>query len=1198
MDTPEELERSALQGFVQELRALLPAAREAVQRAAAQADAAAVREAQRQVHLLAAAASLLSLPALGAVAASLEQAIALVGTAGAEPHQAAAHLAGQLLEALDLAASADIDLQAGAAEQLTPILEAARARLAELAGPPEPDRTPAEPPAQSHAEPVLAESPEPEGRPVHEEAPATGWDFALDPEPDEPAAALDVAALLGALAPAARQPPAPETGLRQSGQAQAVAQGTAAPAPAGPEDEPVPAADIDVLAIFGDEARTLLAEARVLFEQLSRVPGSADLQYELERALHTLKGAAAMVGIEPLREAARVAEGCAAGLRDVPAGRRDRALAELQAAIDALEQHVAALPGGPEPQAGAPPAAVTDQEPAPVAAPLPQPAPALPPDTPESDATRYPEAAAPGAQAVPAPDPELLEVFLSEAREHLAVMTLNLMALEQDPADQERLAELRRAAHTLKGAAAATGFGAIAAYCHSIEDALAAAVERGGTCDLRLIAALSQGMATLEQLLQQAAAGAASAPGEIVPPFVYEPEPVAAESAPQSSGPTGEQGSSPDTPARAEPEQPAPRPVAARRAPAARSARRGAGSSVRVPVQRLETALTRAGELTVATTAQTQRLAHLVRMLGELRLMAERLSRLGRRFERQFEAYELILQDLTAGKAAPRAPWADRAAGPALTAAFDPLELDRYTELHRFGRELIEIGADVAALHRELAAAARDLASLTAQQQRRALELQDGLVATRLASLEALFGRLYRSTRALAEQLGKRVELDFSGQDIEMDRAVQEAIAEALLHLLRNAVDHGIEPPAVRLAAGKPETATIRCSAVREGRNVAVTVEDDGAGIDPEAVYQAAIERGLLPAGARLSPAEKLDLIFWHGVSTRREVGDISGRGVGMDVVRQIATRLQGQVHLWSEPGRGTRITVQVPASIALARVLLVRTGGEIVAIPVSPGARIVRVMPQAQAEIGGAPALALEDRLVPLRRLHELLGLPPAAQPARRTARALVLAGPRGHIALVVDDVLGQQDVLLRPLPRCMQRLPVASGVTVLADGAVALILSPATLTEFTPRHRRAPAAPVPHPARRRTVLVVDDSLSIRRIVCAAFERAGWNAVPARDGEEALALLQRARPDLLVVDLEMPRLDGFELAARLRRQPAWRDLPIAVLTSRSGDKHRQRAAELGVDAYLTKPCPDRELIATAEALVRGRGWSVSEIPH
>lgn len=1026
-------------------------------------------------------------------------------------------------------------------------------------------------------------------RQVPEEVTASGWDFSLEPEPDAPDRTLDVTALLGALAPAPQQPSLSESSSSQPGQARSVQRDTAAPGLAVSgvsEDEQATDSDIDVLAIFGEEARTLLAEARVLCEQLTHAPDSVELQYELERALHTLKGAAAMVGVERLREAARAAEACAAELRAVPAGRRDGALAELRAAIDALEQHVAALPDGPAGQTAAPPAAATGQEPVQVAASPSQPPSASPPDCAGNEPTL--DIAASSDQAVPAPDPDLLEVFLGEAREHLAAMTLNLMALEQDPADHERLAEMRRAAHTLKGAAAATGFSAIAAYCHSIEDALDAAVKGREPGDPRLLAALSQSIGTLEQLLQQLAGEDTGAPGEGVPSHKYEPEPGAAGSSPQTSGPSVEHVTLTAWPARTEPEQPALRPAAVRHAPG-RRARRSTGSSVRVPVPRLETALTQASELTVATSAQLQRLAHFVRMLSELRLMAERLSRLGQRFERQFEAYELILQDRAAGPAAPRAPWAGHEVGPAFTASFDLLELDRYTELHRFGRELIEIGADVAALQRELASAARDLASLTAQQQRRELELQDSLVATRLASLEALFSRLYRSTRELAERLGKRVELDFSGQDIEMDRAVQEAMAEALLHLLRNAVDHGIEPPAVRQAAGKPETATIRCSATRDGRDVTVTVEDDGAGIDPETVYQAAVERGLVPAGARLSPAEKLDLIFWQGVSTRREVTDISGRGVGMDIVRQIATRLQGQVLVWSERGRGTRITVRVPASIALARVLLVRTGGEIVAVPVSPGARIVRVTPQTQTEIGGAAALVLEDRLVPLRRLNELLGLPAVEESPRQVPRALVLAGQRGHVALLVEDVLGQQDVLVRALPRAMRRLPGTSGVTVLADGTVALILNLAMLTEAMPVRRPTPAAPPPRPARRRTVLVVDDSLSIRRIVCTAFERAGWEAVPARDGEEALALLQRVCPDLLIVDLEMPRLDGFELTARVRRQPAWHTIPIAVLTSRSGEKHRQHAAELGVNAYLTKPCPDGELLATAEALVRNR---------
>jgi chemosensory pili system protein ChpA (sensor histidine kinase/response regulator) len=1190
MDTHEELERSALQGFLHELRGLLPTARAAVQHAARRPDEAALAEARRRVHTLAASAALLSLPTLSEAATLLEQAMALAGSADAARREAAARLIDELLQALELAADGDIDLQTGAAEQAAALLQAGRARLTELT---EADSTEPSPPPLSQVE---------ENTPQTEAEPGAldeVWNLSLEPDVvgSEIAPDVDVAALLSALPqPSRTQSPLPEASVSPTSRADPVEHAPVAPAPADQESQPPATSDPDVLAIFGDEARTLLAEARALYDRLSWSPDDATLQYELERTLHTLKGAAAMLGIEPLRRAARAAEERAAALPSVAADSRARAFSDLRAAIDALEQHIALLPSAAADEASAdasapaPPATTAQETPATTTAESP---PALSKES-ELETEISPAGTAATRDISAAPDPDLIEVFLSEAREHLAAMTLNVMALEQDPTDRERLAELRRAAHTLKGAAAATGFSSIAAYCHSIEDALDAAFERGGTCDVHLIPALSRGLATLEELLQKVSSGDPAAEVPAVAPFTYEParEPSSLPVTPPGTGeetPLGE--SLPAVlPASA---QAAPAPAIARATPAARPLRRPRSGAVRVPVHRLETALTHAGELTVATTAQSQRLAHMIRLLVELRLTAERLSRLGRQFERQFEAYELVLQDLLAGKAPAHAPWQRSAAVAGSAADFDLLELDRYTELHRFGRALVEMGADVAALHRELAMAARELGSLTAQQHRRAQELQDDLLSTRLASLDVLFGRLYRSTRALAERLGKRIELDFSGQDIELDRAVQEAIGEALLHVLRNAVDHGVEPAAVRAAAGKPETGVIRCRAMRDGRTVAITVEDDGAGIDPEAVYRAAIERGLLTPGVPLSREEKLDLIFLQGLSTRRDVTDISGRGVGMDVVRETVMRLQGEVELWSEPGRGTRVTLRVPISIALARVLLVRASGELFAVPVGAGARVVRVTPQIQTTIGGALALILEDRLVPLRLLGELLGLPPPEQPAqRRAARAIISTGPRGPVALMVDDVLGQHDVLVRPLPRCMRRLPGASGVTVLADGTVVLILNLTALTEPALRLRAAPGIAATQPARRRMVLVVDDSLSIRRIVCAAFERAGWDAVPARDGEEALALLQRLRPDILFVDLEMPRLDGFELTARLRRQPAWRHLPIVVLTSRAGEKHRQRAAELGADAYLTKPCPDRELLSTAEALVAARRTS------
>jgi chemosensory pili system protein ChpA (sensor histidine kinase/response regulator) len=476
---------------------------------------------------------------------------------------------------------------------------------------------------------------------------------------------------------------------------------------------------------------------------------------------------------------------------------------------------------------------------------------------------------------------------------------------------------------------------------------------------------------------------------------------------------------------------------------------------------------------------------------------------------------------------------------------------------------------------------------LTLKQQQRLHALQNTvLLHARMVPLRVILPRLARAVQAVAAQQSKEVEFVVEGQDTLLDRAVMEEVADALLHLVRNAVDHGIETPAQRLAANKPVQGTIRLTARRVGPEIVLVLSDDGPGLDSAAILRSAAARGLVSATAHLSEHDVQQLIFAPGLSTAAAITDISGRGVGLDVVRANIHSLRGDVDITSRPGLGTTFTLRVPISLALLTVALVEAAGNVYAIPLTLVRHVERVAARRIQTGDDGEQVLHGGRTYPVVDLANLLGRSSPAVSAAGS-RSLVFVGvSEGTVALAVDQLAGKREVVVKGLGRQLRQVRGLHGATALGNGDLALILDIPSLLQHEVTVPYQPEVTKPAVHRQRQLLVVDDSPSVRRLTCAVFERRGWQVRPARDGVEALELIQGWRPDAVVMDIEMPRMDGFELLAILRRQADTARVPTIMVTSRAGEKHREKAVRLGVDAYLVKPFREEELFGVVEDLL------------
>ncbi|MEJ5370112.1 MAG: response regulator, partial [Bryobacteraceae bacterium] len=604
-----------------------------------------------------------------------------------------------------------------------------------------------------------------------------------------------------------------------------------------------------------------------------------------------------------------------------------------------------------------------------------------------------------------------------------------------------------------------------------------------------------------------------------------------------------------------------------------------------------------------AVRVPVERLTGIARILSEIFMNASG-------FEQQIEAFRKELDELSLNLARMRrisnqlaeaqesgAPGAGPQAVREATSSaseFDELEFDRYTRLNLIARDLAEATTDLSALSAQLQSMRAQFDTWAARQRGLSGEAQDQLMRLRMVPLESLSSRLDRTVRVTSAKTGKPVRLETSGLETEFDKSVVEQLAPALEHLLRNAIDHGIEPPADRVAAGKPETGTVRLSASRQGAHVTLQLSDDGAGLDFDKIARRAVELEWLTAeqAAAASHESLIRLIFEPGFSTADAVSEISGRGVGMDVVRSTIESLRGRLSVQTRAGQGTTFTFVLPVSMAVDRVVILEAAGERFALPMNAMTRQMRVFDSQPVERNGQQGVLADGQWLPACWLAEWLGLAAPEQRPSRCALLFVSNGER-ELALLADRVIEAREIVTKPLAGLLARLAHFSGATILGDGSVVLILNPSAIDvdavqplPLAASRRRA--------AREETVLIVDDSISIRRSVGNLLRSSGYKTLEARDGQEALELLERRAnpPDAVLMDIEMPRMDGYELAAALRSRPGFESVPLLMLTSRAGEKHRQKALRLGVDRYLVKPCPDELLVAELRNCIESRRGS------
>ena len=829
---------------------------------------------------------------------------------------------------------------------------------------------------------------------------------------------------------------------------------------------------------------------------------------------------------------------------------------------------------------------------------------------------------------------EAAEIFRLEAEEHLQTISTHVASLEKNPTNLDLIQGVRRATHTLKGAAAMMGFRAIADLCHISEDLLDKIMEGSTTISSSILSIILDTAEALDMLIT----GRGS-----INPTVDEAKIQALHT--RYAELLGEKGPTPrsvvedieeDTDV-TDPGATVVSGVLSTGQPtenAPQRANRGE-LSVHVRLQKLDELVNLFGELLVNRSVLEERIQRLVRLVSDVGVSSNRLRDVGQKLDSRFEAATLPSghsvqvmpgegnQSLILSKNNARNGKGSGEHSPDHFSEFDELELDRYTEFHQLARGLSEGISDMATLSTEMDAIIRECEGVFARENRLSTTFQDRLMKVRLVPLSNMAPRLYRAALSVALKQGKEIDFLLEGETTEVDRVVYEEIAGPLLHLVRNAVNHAIETPDVRAQKGKPSKGQIKLSAGYEGNQIVITVRDDGLGIDPERVRATAVSRGLLRPDQHLSDSDLLALIFQPGFSTAQVVSEESGRGVGLDVVRDSVSRLRGTIVVDSMPGQGAAFTMTFPTSLAIQRAMMVRIGGQQFAIPTVNVEAIGRLDNFKQAKVSGQPAVVVQNEIYPLHMLGQYLSLPVGVLDEK--AQLLFVTAGGNRIALAVDEIKGQFDIVMKNLGPHLRQVHGIAGGTVLGNGRVVLILelngllstptravnlaaaipvrreagpqaNPATVRQridLAPGYAsnaamRPTNVPPPAPERGKHILVVDDSPSVRRVVSNMLKGHSWEVQMARDGQEALEMISYETPAAVLLDIEMPRMDGYELISTVRAQEQYRTLPLIVLTSRASTKHQQRAMMLGASAYVVKPYQDEELLNIINSLVYG----------
>ena len=832
---------------------------------------------------------------------------------------------------------------------------------------------------------------------------------------------------------------------------------------------------------------------------------------------------------------------------------------------------------------------------------------------------------------------EILEFFVPEAEEHLQVVTHCLLSLETNPGPEE-VHRLLRSMHTVKGSAAQVGLHRISKVAHRTEDLIIRLRDGELEPSAEIIDICLESVDLLKKFLHREWKDDSDMYAGVEPFFAHVARVMSAEPAPAATAEDAEQKNTAQEEApqpegkRFTPEEEAllaeyaqARQFAAE-APKAEStpkteeepARREVVAvphlkSVRVELERLDRMMNSVGELVINRTQLLGRLAELERLAEVLTLSKSRMTDKVAEFQEKYEFGRLhsintlsgLDNSLHHGGNSGYARILDQS-----LAEFSELEMDRYDDFSILSRSLTEISADISEVLNQLDGFVRRVNSDIDSFTRVAHRLQDEITGARMVPIGNLYTRVTRTVRDASKATGKQVELALEGAETELDNNIVQQISDPLIHLVRNAVAHGIERDEERYQSGKNTAGNIAVRASHRGNYIYIEVEDDGRGIDYERVRKTAVDNGLVypEAAPDLTDDELLELLFQPGFSTAPRKTELAGRGVGLDVVRSNLAQLDGEIEIRSEPGKGTLFTLKVPLTLIISQALFVRCGTTMFAIPVTVIEEIRRVKDEEIEENEGRLRTRVRDAVIEVVRVDGTLGLDPV-QPVNGYYRMVIVRTAGRSVGLIVEDVVRKDEIVVKSLGEYLHRIKMFPGATIAPDGSLILVIDVNRLVageamEHTPMpvaanaarifapgaeavaHRAIPQEAIEIVEREKVIVLADDSISVRKFVGRMLEKAGYRVLLACDGLEALDIIARLPCDLVVTDLEMPHANGYELLSHLRQAPSTRNIPVMIVTSRAGAKHRERAMKEGASAFLTKPVQEEQFLAAVGRLI------------
>ncbi len=782
-------------------------------------------------------------------------------------------------------------------------------------------------------------------------------------------------------------------------------------------------------------------------------------------------------------------------------------------------------------------------------------------------------------------DEEMLEIFAEEADDLLRNINTNLEVLRSAPDNRESLLEIRRNAHTLKGSAGIVGIKPLSNLAHRVEDLLDYLAENEIDGDQKIFELLQ----TSSDCLSALAAGESSSQLKKRIELLYTNFDETLRSLKNGTFLIDEipEGTvEEDFEAMIEPSK-------------SENQMAGAGHKpvVRVSLEKLDDLVRLVSDLVINRSVFEQRLTEFERQISELHHSTNRLLRSTNKLETDFEAS--MLQVPGSRFHAPNQ--SNSSLIPHNSSLnFDALEFDRYTDFHQTTRELLETTSDTSAINTELDKLHGNLELLFGNQSRLIEELNDKLLRLRMVKFGSLSARLQRTARVTCEEEKKQTELIIEGEQTEIDTQILDLLVEPLLHLLRNAVAHGIEAPDTRRLLGKPEKGKIHLRLHSEGTHVILTMTDDGRGISAAALREKAIRNGFISQDEAnlMSDEDAFSLGFLPGITTAESISQTAGRGVGMNIIKTSVSRGQGTISIASEPQKGATFTIRMPMALAITRGLLVKTNWQTFAFPLNLVKKVSEISAEEFANIPDKNSLKIDGVDYTIAHLGKLLNLP-STNTKKEFIPILLLETLESPCALMVDEIIRTEEIVIKPLAAPLEHYPNLLGATILGDGNVVPVIDLIYLLKNQVQSLKSKVqnqenieieAPIPESENSRLstldsrllkVMIVDDSPSVRHITSKLIKNAGWEVVLAKDGIEALETLQAAEilPDVVLTDVEMPRMDGYELLATLKNNESLQQLPVIMITSRASEKHQQKAIELGVSEYLTKPFDDSFLI-------------------